>query len=179
MSTFKKCGPELAELARELMCEFTTHKMLLDARVKVDFIFAYADVDANGMKRRPAIVKGGVRALGYARRLGLKDRAMGRGDAEIVLDGDWWQEADAAHARALLDHELHHLEVVTDKHNRVQWDDLMRPRLRLRPHDFEFGWFVEIARRHGMASQECVQAKVMVDAAGQLLWPDLVMKAKR
>lgn len=178
MSTFKKCPPEVAELAREILCEFTTHKPLLDARVKVDFIFAHADVDANGIKRRPAIVHGGVRALGYCRRLGLKDRTMGRGDAEIVLDGDWWIEATAKQSRALLDHELHHIEVVTDKHGRVQWDDLGRPRLKLRPHDFEFGWFIEIARRHGVASQECVQAKVMVDAAGQLLWPDLVMSAK-
>lgn len=174
MSVYQRCPKEVEEIAREILCGYTEHKPLLDARVKIDFIFAYAE-DTPGAV---AIRHHGIRAIGLCRRIGLKDRVMGRGDAEIVLDGDWWKEATAAQARALLDHELHHLEIVTDKHGRVQWDDLRRPKLKLRPHDFEFGWFVEMARRHKAAAQESIQAKTIMDAAGQWLWPDLMKGGK-
>lgn len=170
MSTYERAPKAVEELAHEILCAYAPHKPLLDARVKIDFVFAYGDADTGA----PAIKHHGVRALGLCRRIGLKDRAMGRGDAEIILDADWWAEATADQARALLDHELTHLEVMTDKHGRWEWDDLHRPKLRLRPHDYEFGWFVEMARRHGAAAQERIQAKTLLDASGQWLWPDLV-----
>lgn len=170
MSVYERCPKEIEDIAAELLCKYPEHKPLLDARVKIDFVFAYAGDQPGSV----AIRHHGIRALGLCRRLGLKDRAKGQGDAEIILDADWWQKATADEARALLDHELHHLSIVTDKHGRIQWDDLRRPKLKLRPHDLEFGWFLEMARRHGAASQERIQAKTVMDAGGQWLWPDLV-----
>lgn len=164
----------MAELATEILCAVTTHKPILDARMKIDFIFAYASTDEVGTKLGDAIRHHSCRALGLCRRLGLKDRVMGRGDCEILLDADWWETASGEQARALLDHELTHIEVMTDKHGRILWDDIKRPKLRLRPHDFEFGWFISVAERHRAAAQECIQARTMLDAAGQWLWPDLV-----
>jgi hypothetical protein len=55
----------------------------------------------------------------------------------------------------------------------LKTDALGRPKLVLRDHDVQVGFFAVIAKRHGMASQECIQSKIIMDAYGQLLWPSL------
>ena len=171
MSTYQKCPPEVRELAEEMMKEFLSYKELLEAKVKIDFLFAYAEVGEDGESKGDAITKHGIRALGLTRKIGIKDRVMGRGDAEVLLDGDWWEEATPGRRRALLDHELHHLEAVKDDDGVVIRDDLKRPKLRLRKHDVEVGWFAVVAGRHGSNSLEIEQAKSVMDSYGQLFWP--------
>ena len=92
MPTFQKCDPSVRKMATELLQEFDTHKPLLESRASVDYVFAYADVDDDGKILNNAITKGGVKALGIAKKIGLKERVLGRGDAEITIDGDWWRK---------------------------------------------------------------------------------------
>lgn len=185
MSTYKRCEPIVAGLADQILKEFDSHKPLVDVGVRTDLVFAYADTDKDGMPLGPALKQHGVAALGICRIIPAKQRALGRGDAEISLDGDWWRDAPQAQRRALLDHEFHHLQTVPDKHGQPKFDYLKRPKLRLRKHDFQFGWFVAIAQRHGGNSQECIQARAICDVAGQLFWPEIadlkraVREAKR
>jgi len=159
------------------MEEFETHKPLLASGAVIDFVFAFAETDDEGNVKGPALSKNGVRAFGIARKLPLKDRAMGRGDAEISLDADWWDEADESQRRALLDHELHHLCPKIDKRGMVR-DDLGHPIIVLRKHDFEFGWFNVIAERHKQASIEVRQAKMIMDNCGQFYWPEIAKALK-
>jgi len=173
MSTYQKCPSEVRELAEEIMNEHRTYKDVVEAKVKIDFLFAYAEVGEDGISKGHALTKHGIRALGITRKLGIKDRVMGRGDAEVALDGDWWTEATPLRRKALLDHELHHIEVRTDEEGVVLRDDLKRPKLRLRKHDVEVGWFAEVAGRNGSASLELEQAKAVWDSYGQLFWPAL------
>lgn len=170
MPTYKRADKSVEDLAQAILLEFESHGPLLDARVKIDFLFAFADLDKHGMPRNNALVHNGVKALGLARKLPLKQRAMGRGDVEVSLDGDWWKEASEAEQKALLDHELHHFCVMVDSRG-IMRDDLNRPRIQLRKHDFEFGWFSIIAERHGDASQERKVAQAIMDRAGQYFWP--------
>ncbi len=114
-----------------------------------------------------------MKALAIARKLSLKDRALGRGDAEVSLDGNWWEHATAEQQAALLDHELHHITVKSDKAGNAQYDDLGRPQIKLRKHDIEVGWFNVIAERHGAASIERSQAKAIMDNSGQYYWPGI------
>ena len=65
---------------------------------------------------------------------------------------------DDAKKDALLDHELYHLEVQRNKHGKPKLDCNRRPKLTMRLHDRQYGWFDEIAQRHGSASIECQQA---------------------
>jgi hypothetical protein len=171
MSTYQKAPAEVREMAEHILEEFASYKPILEAKVKIDFLFAYAEVSEDGESKGYALTKHGIRALGITRKLGLKDRAMGRGDAEVCIDGDWWKDATQARQRALLDHELHHLEVKTDEEGVVLRDDLKRPKLKLRKHDVEVGWFAIVAGRHGGASLEIEQAKALMDSYGQLFWP--------
>lgn len=164
-------------MAEAILEEFPSYKEILEAKVKIDFLFAFAEVSeenedgSGGQSKGYALTKHGVRALGITRKLGIKDRVMGRGDAEVCLDGDWWEDATPARRRALLDHELHHLEVKLDEDGVVIRDDLKRPKLKLRKHDVEVGWFAIVAGRHGSASLEIEQAKAVMDSYGQLFWP--------
>ena len=173
-TTFQKCPELVSVIAGEILQKFETHKPLIDSGVGVDFVFAYAEKDEKtGEPIGDALSKNGVKALGICRKIPLKDRAMGRADAEICIDGDWWEEATDEERRALLDHELHHIAIKIDKRGLVR-DDLGRPVLQLRKHDFEVGWFKVIAARHGDNSQERLQARQVMGLMGQYFWPDII-----
>lgn len=174
MPTFERCDKSVEHVALSLLGKYEDHAPLLAVEVKIDFVFAYADTDEKtGRPLNEALTKNGIRALGVTRILPLKDRVMGRGDAEIALDGDHWKVISAEEQTALLDHELHHLSLKTDKHGNVKYDDINRPQLQLRKHDVEVGWFSVIAQRHGAFSVEQKQAKAIMDNKGQFYWPDV------
>jgi hypothetical protein len=103
----------------------------------------------------------------------LKDRALGIADATIVVDRAGWLALSQRQRNALIDHELTHLEVKTDEEEGAKdpvpvFDALGRPKLLMRKHDHQFGWFDEVAQRHGEASPEVRQARVLMESSGQL-----------
>lgn len=172
MPSFKKCDSDVRDMALELMDIFPTHKPLVERGVRVDYLFAFGDRDeTTGELKNYGLKRAGIRALGVCKVVSLKDRTKGMGDAEITLDGDYWNEIDKKDQEAILDHELHHI-VVSMADN----DALGRPKLKLRKHDFEVGWFKVIADRHGVNSVERRQAKVVFDTMGQSFWPGLVVQ---
>lgn len=170
MPTFEKCDLSVAAMAKELLDQFETHHAVRDAGVTIDFVFAYANQDEAGNPVGNALTKNGCKCGGLCRKMPLKDRALGRADVEIALDGDWWRDATDDERRALLDHELHHIAVKIGKTGLVR-DDLGRPVVLMRKHDYDFGWFKVIAARHGKHSQERYQATEMMNISGQYFWP--------
>jgi hypothetical protein len=172
MPIYHKCDESVSKLAGELLNRFESHHPVRAEKVKIDFLFAYPTLDENDVPQGDALTKNGVKCLGLCKILSLKDRVMGRGDAEISLDGEWWENASDEERAALLDHELHHISV-KKKNGLTVYDDHRRPKLKLRKHDVEIGWFDVIAARHSVHSQERIQAKQIFDNAGQLYWPQL------
>jgi len=173
MPKYQKCGEAVTLLAGAILCEFPTHKPTLDARVKIDYVFAFADRDDAGNILGCAIKHRGIQALGLCRKVSLKDRVMGRGDVEITLDGDWWESHDEDEQRSLLDHELHHILVQVDSNGKALTDDFSRPKISMRPHDVEVGWFSVIAARHGKVGIERRHAAQIMQQFGQMFWPEL------
>jgi Putative phage metallopeptidase len=173
MPTYEACNKSVHQLAQQLIGLYAEHKPLKAVELKLDLVFAFADTDEKGRILNDALTKNGIKALGITRSIPLKDRALGRGDAEIALDGDWWKTASGDEQAALLDHELHHIAVKTDKAGNIKYDDLNRPLIKLRKHDIEWGAFKVIAERHGSASQERQQAKAIMDRFGQWMWPGI------
>jgi hypothetical protein len=154
---YGRAGGAVIEMAAQLIHE--NYPGLAKAAVRIDYLFARASLDDAGEPAGSAITHNGYPANGLCRILGLKDRVMGRGDCEIIIDGDQWPKWNEAVRRALIDHELYHIELCIDYRTGIlKKDDIGRPKLRLRKHDFQVGWFHEIAERHGRASFEVRQA---------------------
>jgi len=168
MSTYQKAGSELIGIADELIGSIEAFKWIKEVGVKIDFVWAYGARNEDGELIGDAIKHHGVRAFGLCRIIPLKERAKGNGDAEILVDKDWWDSVGEEERHAVVDHELTHLQPKRDA------DDLGRPKLKLRKHDFQFGWFTSVANRHGQHSQEQKQASSILDEAGQFYWPSLV-----
>lgn len=179
-TTYEKCTheahPDVLSIANQVLCAYECHKPLLDAKVRIDYVFASAECnEKTGAPMDDPLKLHGYPCFAIARKISLKDRAKGMGDAEICIDRHQWEAANELEQSALLDHELSHLQVVFDKRGLVR-DDLGRPKLKLRLHDVQAGWFADVALRHGNASQEIKQARAYFDAYGQAIWPDLIPK---
>jgi hypothetical protein len=116
----------------------------------------------------------GVPCYAIAKITNEKDRAKSAclPDARITIDSISWADLPAETQRAVIDHELQHFALCYDKKSgELKEDDNGRPKLKMRPHDIEFGHFKIIAERHGSASVEARQLQTLVDESGQLIWP--------
>lgn len=173
MPTYRKASAEVGQIVNEMLEKY--HGPLRDAGVQIECLFAYSLTDDNGDSTGPALKLGGYPCNAVVRILNLKDRTVGRGDAEICIDGDQWDTWDDDQKRALIDHEIEHLELKTDDDGVIR-DDLGRPKLRLRKHDVQFGWFDSIARRHGAASFEVQQFRQLVVKKYQAWLPGFDLK---
>ncbi len=167
MKTYEPAPEEVRERAGILIEKF--HADLFSTQAKIDYVFARNDGG-------DAIKHHGYPALAVVRILSLKDRSMGRGDAEVTIDAENYLSMDDDQRDALLDHELHHLIVCRDNENAVKTDDLNRPVFQMRKHDWQLGFFTVIAQRHKMASPEVTQATRMMLRDGQYYWPQLAGK---
>jgi hypothetical protein len=147
---------------------------LVEAGVTVNALFAFTDDP-----ERPAVKLHGYPCAAVIKINSAKDRLEGKSDATITIDGRAWAEEWSDDGRvALIEHELQHLIVARSKPTkrdpeaRVLSDDAGRPKLKMRPHDFQIGGFVSIARRHGDESFERKTAAALRADFGPLLWPD-------
>lgn len=152
------------------------HPHLAEANVTFDLLFHHPKTDENGHPVPDSGLKhNGYGAAGVTKIVGVKDRAKGCADVEIVFDLATWETMDDEQREALIDHELTHVQVVTDERGDVESDAVGRPRLRTRRHDYQHGWFAEVAERRGMASLEVQQAVGLVKSEhGQLFLPGIV-----
>lgn len=117
----------------------------------------------------PVLKHQGYPAGAVVRITPVKDRALGMADATIVIDRAGWLALSGRQRDALIDHELTHLARKIDKETgEVVFDVLERPKLQMRKHDHQFGWFDEVAQRHGQASAEVRQARRLMESSGQL-----------
>lgn len=174
MPTYLKCpnNSEVCKLASDVMREH--HQPLVTRGVRIDFLLAYPDYDdSTGEAINDALTCHGAKALGICRKTNLKDRTKGLGDAEICLDGPNWEEAPEPQRRSLLDHELQHLAVSADN------DAIGRPKLTLRKHDIQFGWFLCVAKRNGQHAIERIQANSLLVVHGQILFPEIMNVAEK
>lgn len=158
--TYDQAPDEVRDRVIALIKKF--HPDLEKVELRVDLLMASTDSDA------PAVSVAGYHCFACIKILGPKERAMDRGDAEITIDRDAYEAMTGEERDALLDHELYHLALVRDGEGKPKRDDYQRPKLRLRKHDVQFGWFAEIARRHGQHSQEVQQAAIIFKEGEQL-----------
>jgi len=159
---YDKAPQQVHDKVADLIAKY--HPELKELAVTVDLLMVSTDSET-----APALTHGGYKAQAVVRRTNSKERAHGRADAEIVIDRDNYDGLDDAEANALLDHELYHLFPILDKKTGAyKRDEHGRPKLQIRKHDRQFGWFDAIASRHGKKSLEVQQANWIRDEAGQV-----------
>jgi len=115
-----------------------SHKPLMHHHgVRIGILFAQND-------KGPAVKLHGAACNATIRIISHKDRVTKRYDAELVIDERNWDGFSDRQRQALIAHELEHLELVQKidpdtKVKRVQYDEGGRPKLKLRPGDWDVG----------------------------------------
>lgn len=140
-ATFHKADESVYAMLAELIKTYRDDLRL--ARAQITLLFA---VSTNG---RPAMTHHGFSVLGRVQVNSLQDRAEGKGDATIVFDGDKWPEMSEARRKALMHHELSHIDRWGGK-----LDALSRPRLSLRPGDWQNDGFNQVVAIYGNDAPE-------------------------
>lgn len=154
--TYSRCSDEVKERAQHLIKVF--HPALQDAGIRIDWLFVATDDEEEGAH---ALTHGGYPADAVISVVGPKERALGNGDVKCVIDEARYLTMTDAEKDGLLDHEIYHVELKRNKHGIVKLDEHGRPKVGMRKHDHQYGWFSEIAKRHGIASGEVRQATRM------------------
>lgn len=146
-TTYTKAGPgdDATKVLAQALVRY--HQVLVNEKVTVEVLLA------SNPEGQP-VMHHGWPACAVVKVNSLKDRAAGCCDARIVVDGDGFENWTAGKRLAVLDHLLEHLELLYDKEGAVKTDDLGRPRLRLKPHDWQMGGFDAICERHGANAVE-------------------------
>jgi hypothetical protein len=168
MTIYDKPPQEAETMLADLLNECEDFAPLKEAGVTVELSWARGKEDKDGYKPHP-LKSRGHQVYGTAKLTNLQGRSLGQKDCVVTVDGDHWDESSQRTNEALLHHELYHFELVVGDDGAVETDDCGRPKLKLRHHDFEFGWFLQTARRYGADSNESQQFKQVCDAAGNLL----------
>ena len=175
--TYERASAEIDRLVEDAMTRW--HPELVGCDVRVSTLMISAE-DENGEPEQ-ALKHHGYRCAATIAITPLKQRALGVGDAVLTIDAATWGEAPEARRLAILDHELEPLRGGDALSGPVAWaddglvgtrreDDLGRPVLKLRLHDWQLGGFRSVARRHLSEALEVAQARACVDEAGQYYW---------
>ena len=165
--TYEPVPDEVRESVYRVMRE--CHTELTNAEVTVHGLFA-RDYDKETDEPIQAVKRAGYPAVAKISVTSLADRARGIADAKLVIDAFSWERRGEAQRLALIDHELEHLVLrVDDETGEVKRDDLGRPKLGTRRHDFELGFFAAVVERRGRAAIEASEAVAFVETHGHLL----------
>ena len=153
MPTYRLPDPEHLAVLDDVLR--TIHPRLADAGVTVGLLLAHAKCNKDGEVTGPALKLHGVPCLALVRVSKLRDRIRGIADAVVDVDNDVWDSHTAEQKRSLMSHELEHIVVVENgKTGAPETDDAGRPKLKLRPHDFEIGGFWNTVERFGIDAHE-------------------------
>lgn len=142
------------------LLKLAEHAHIVEAEARVEFLM-----------RTHAEVKGGRQVLGTVFRPDVQGRlrevfqwlledkfgGLGEGDRPIdyliVLDAEWWMDADERDREILVYHEMCHIQPAYDKMGAQRFDrDTGLPVLTLAGHDVEE--FSAVVRRYGAYSRD-------------------------
>lgn len=161
MPDLDRANAETEEFVLDVMADYRSD--LIDAEVTVDIL-----IDHDPLKLHGYVCAAVIKATPY------RQRVKGAKDLELTIDERQWKELGTDERRALIHHEFLHPEFVFDKEGQIRSDKIGRPCMKMKLHDVQIGWFLDIAQRHGAASFEVKQARQIREDHGQLLfdWTD-------
>lgn len=168
MTHYDTAPQEIIDIINNIIDEY--HPELVEAQATVDAMMAYND------KGDFPVKASGYPALATIKISSLKNRVKGMADAEITIDAEAFKSMNELQQKALIDHELYHLIVARDKEDNIKIDDAGRPKLKIRKHDYQMGWFKTIAIRHKHNSPEVYQANLLWNSDAPIFFAKQVEK---
>lgn len=166
--TYSEFDPETEAMVHQVTHDH--HRHLYDSGVTIGGLFVFAPRNKDGEPTGNALNHGGYPAYATVRITSLAERKMGLRDAVLMVDGDIWKDLPEAKRRAVIDHEMAHLVPKLNKFGVHEHDDIGRPKLKIRLHDFHFGGFHEIAARHGESSVEKSTVETLLNSGVKHGW---------
>lgn len=163
MPKWYTCGDEEVQQRIQRIIE-KQYPELHSAEVDVRALMAHAGEGEDAVKLH------GYPCYAVVKRVGIKERSQGLGDATIIIDAERYEKLSERRRDALIDHELCHLEVAKDKHGDVKKDEADRPVLKIKLHDWQLGGFAQISQRYGADALEVESVRIASDTWGQLFW---------
>lgn len=147
-TTYTQCDNEIGDRLEKVIAKY--HPDLHKAQPTFNCLFAWNETT------KPLKLHG-YPCLAVIKVNKLDDRAKGMADVTLKIDGKRWAELKEPDKTALLHHEICHLVPKLDKEDKPKLDDLERPLLGTRHHDFELGGFQEVIEAHKTAAVEAQQ----------------------
>lgn len=156
---YERAGADVLAMAQKIMEDHHPELRLGEREYPKLCIFMATSVSDGESEPEPAVKLHGYPCQAVVSVIPYKQRVDKRADAEIIIDEKNWLDLSETKQRALLDHEITHLEIQKDKDGFVKTDDMGRPKLKLKLHDFDFGGFREVSRRWGDDAPETILAR--------------------
>ena len=156
--SYEKATEEVMHVIEKML--LLHHKDLIDAGVTLQVLMAHKYNKDDELV--PPMMVRGQQVLAKTSITSHQDRARGIPDAKMVIDTEWgWARLPEFGREALIDHELEHLQIVTEEQGegdvtvtQPKLDDCGRPKLKIKHHDWELTGFAAVAERHGEAAIE-------------------------
>ncbi len=146
MPTYTKADADTRDFVHATLKELRPD--LAEVDVRVDVLMARPTVDKHtGEPKGPALKLHGVPALAIVRITTTKDRVAGLADAIVYIDHDRWEDMPEVRRTALVHHELEHLQLACEADGTPKTDDACRPKLKMKPHDWDLGGFASTVER--------------------------------
>ena len=148
MAIYRTADRNVTDLLRQVMNQH--HPELLEYEVRITVLMANVATDPKtGEPKAPhALTHNGWPAQAIVKVNSHVDRVAGKADADLKIDEENWNGLTDRQREALLHHELLHLEVRCDEEGGVQTDDSGRPKLKIRPHDYDCSGFHQVAQTY-------------------------------
>jgi Putative phage metallopeptidase len=152
--SYEQAGEEIHGMARDIIQQHHGELDMPGFQIKLCIMFV-SDHETD----EPCLELHGDPAGAVISVIPYKQRADKRADAEIIIDRLVWEDLNDRQRTALLDHEITHLEIQLDENGCVKTDDIGRPKLKLKRHDWTLSGFRSIAVRYGSDALEVIEAR--------------------
>lgn len=140
MATFREADAAVQKLVTQTMDRL--HPKLKEAGVTVTVLTSHG---GDG----PALQAKGQQLAFVVKVTSHKERVAGMSDVLITLDGDRWPDWSEKTQVSIIDHCLTAIVLRYMPTGEIKTDDCGRPKLKVKPHDMEFGVYYEVMQRHG------------------------------
>lgn len=155
MPVYDKAKKDVHDLVKSRVGEH--YEKFLENKVTFEVVMAYGKRNEEGELIGDALKDRGHRIFSKSKVNNLEARSLKSADCRIILDDDHWKDLGDKGKEALIDHALHHYELCETIEGDVKFDDLSRPKLRIRHGDYMLKGFTEVALRHRENSIEVDQ----------------------